>query len=184
MTSLSRTLKKRLEPRFPGVVFFPDRFLVVVFAAVLTWWCGWDQHGLEILGPMKDTGNGLFVFRWPFRASQMKHVRTAMATSFIISMLGFFESSVAAKALGEVQGSGIQGMTFSANRELIALGVGNVISGCFMGLPAFGGYGRSKVNAATGAKTPMSSIFLSLVTFLCLMFLMRYLFYLPVSFYS
>lgn len=133
------------------------------------------------MGPLKETGSGLFAFSWPFRASQMKHIRTAMASSFIISLLGFFESSVAAKALGEVQGAGIQGMTLSANRELVALGVGNLISGCFMGLPAFGGYGRSKLNAATGAKTPMSSIFLGLITFFCLTFLMRYLFYLPVS---
>lgn len=161
--------------------FFPDRFLVVVISAVLTWKCGWDKQGLEIMGPLKETGSGLFAFSWPFRASQMKHIRTAMASSFIISLLGFFESSVAAKALGEVQGAGIQGMTLSANRELVALGVGNLISGCFMGLPAFGGYGRSKLNAATGAKTPMSSIFLGLITFFCLTFLMRYLFYLPVS---
>lgn len=157
---------------------------MVVLSAVFTWKFNWESQGLEIMGPLKETGSGLFAFRWPIRGSQMKHIRTGMATSFIISLLGFFESSVAAKALGEVQGSGIQGMTLSANRELVALGVGNMVSGCFMGLPAFGGYGRSKLNAATGAKTPMSSIFLGLITFLCLTFLMRYLYYLPVSSYS
>lgn len=177
----ARILKRRVEHRFPSVNFFPDRFLVVVLSAVLTWKFNWEAHGLEIMGPLKETGSGLFAFRWPLLASQMKHIRASMATSFIISLLGFFESSVAAKALGEEQGRGIQDMTFSANRELVALGVGNIVSGCFMGLPSFGGYGRSKLNAATGAKTPMSSIFLGLITFFCLMFMMRYLFYLPVS---
>lgn len=105
-----------------------------------------------------------------------------MSTSFLIALLGFFESSVAAKSLGGGgQGETIQGMPLSANRELVALGVANIVGGCFMALPAFGGYGRSKVNAATGGKTPMSSIILSLITVICVLFLLPYFFYIPVS---
>ena len=106
-----------------------------------------------------------------------------MSTSFLIALLGFFESSVAAKSLGGGggQGEAIQGMSLSANRELVALGVANIVGGCFMALPAFGGYGRSKVNAATGGKTPMSSIILSLITVLCVLFLLPYFYYIPVS---
>lgn len=114
----------------------------------------------------------------------MHHVREAMSTSFLIALLGFFESSVAAKSLGGGEsrpGEGIQGMSLSANRELVALGVANIVGGCFMALPAFGGYGRSKVNASTGGKTPMSSIILSLITVICVLFLLPYFYYLPVS---
>lgn len=113
----------------------------------------------------------------------MQHVREAMSTSFLIALLGFFESSVAAKSLGGGEGKkgdGLQSMSLSANRELVALGVANVIGGCFMALPAFGGYGRSKVNASTGGRTPMSSILLSLITILCILFLLPYFYYLPV----
>jgi len=107
-----------------------------------------------------------------------------MGTSFLIALLGFFESSVAAKSLGGGEGrhgEGIQGMSLSANRELVALGVANIVGGCFMALPAFGGYGRSKVNKSTGGKTPMSSIILSLITLMCILFLLPYFYYLPVS---
>jgi len=48
-----------------------------------------------------------------------------------------------------------------------------------MALPAFGGYGRSKVNASTGGKTPMSSVFLALITLFCVMFVTPYFYYLP-----
>lgn len=48
-----------------------------------------------------------------------------------------------------------------------------------MALPAFGGYGRSKVNASTGGRTPMSSIILSLITIICVLFLLPYFYYLP-----
>jgi MFS superfamily sulfate permease-like transporter len=174
-------LKKKLQPHYPQVVYFPDRILVVILAAILTWRLDWDEKGLEILGPMKNTGNGVFEFKWPFQFSHMKHVRTAMSTSFIIALLGFFESSVAAKGLGESRGDGVKGMTVSPNREMVALGVANVVGGCFMALPAFGGYGRSKVNASTGARSPMSSIFLSLITLVCILVLLPYLYYLPVG---
>jgi MFS superfamily sulfate permease-like transporter len=112
----------------------------------------------------------------------MKHIREAMGTSFMIALLGFFESSVAAKSLGgEERKDGIQGIQLSANRELVALGVANIVGSCFRALPAFGGYGRSKVNASTGGKTPMSSVFLSLITIICVVFLLPAFHYLPVS---
>lgn len=180
-TVLRRILKRRLEPRFPAVVFFPDRFLVVFLSAVLAWKLQWDKQGLDVLGSLKEEGNPTFAFRWPYKLSHMRHLPTAMSTSFIIALLGFFESSIAAKGLGDGNNDGITGISFSANRELVALGVSNVIGGCFMALPAFGGYGRSKLNAATGAKSPMSGVFLGLITLICILFLLPYFYYLPVS---
>ncbi|EKD18273.1 uncharacterized protein L3040_004770 [Drepanopeziza brunnea f. sp. 'multigermtubi'] len=175
-----REMKKRMQPRYPNVAYFPDRFLVVVCAAVLTWQLRWDEKGLEILGEVKTIAGSPFTFRWPFQISHMKHIQEAMSTSFLIAMLGFFESSVAAKSLGGGDGKdGIQGIALSANRELVALGVANLVGGCFGALPAFGGYGRSKVNASTGGKTPMSSVFLSIITVLCVLFLLPAFHYLP-----
>jgi MFS superfamily sulfate permease-like transporter len=143
-----------------------------------------DRQGLEILGDVKPSTGSPFPFRWPLQPARMHHVREAMGTSFLIALLGFFESSVAAKSLGGGEGrpgEGIRGISLSANRELVALGVANIVGGCFMALPAFGGYGRSKVNKSTGGRTPMSSIILSLVTVICILFLLPYFYYLPVS---
>ncbi|TQV94205.1 sulfate permease [Cordyceps javanica] len=171
-----REMKRRLEPRYPSVVFVPDRFIVVVASAMLCWYFEWDKNGVEVLGAVKSATGTLFAFRWPFTLSHMKHIRSAMSTSFLIALLGFFESSVAAKSLGN---SSIPGMELSANREMIALGVANVVGSCFMSLPAFGGYGRSKVNKTTGGKTPMSSIALSLISLLSVLFLLPYFYFLP-----
>ncbi|KAF4595090.1 sulfate transporter [Ophiocordyceps camponoti-floridani] len=172
-----RELKRRLEPRFPSVVFIPDRFLIVAASAILCARLRWDEQGVDILGEVKSATGGLFAFRWPFQLAHMRHIRDAMSTSFLIALLGFFESSVAAKSLG---GSDtIQGMELSANREMIALGVANLVGASFMSLPAFGGYGRSKVNKSTGGKSPMSSIFLSLISLLSILFLLPEFYYLP-----
>ncbi|KAH6989176.1 sulfate transporter family-domain-containing protein [Ilyonectria sp. MPI-CAGE-AT-0026] len=172
-----RELKKRLQPRFPGVAYIPDRFFVVLVSAIMCWQLDWENQGVEILGEVKAANGNLFAVHWPFKLENMPHIRTAMSTSFLIALLGFFESSVAAKSLGSSET--IQGIQLSANRELIALGVANLVGGCFMSVPAFGGYGRSKVNKSTGGKSPMSSIFLSLIALLSILFLMPYFYYLP-----
>ncbi|KPM38299.1 putative sulfate transporter [Neonectria ditissima] len=172
-----RELKKRLQPRFPSVAYIPDRFFVVVVSAVLCSRLDWENQGVDILGDVKAADGNLFAFQWPFQMVHMEHIRSAMSTSFLIAMLGFFESSVAAKSLGSSET--IQGIQLSANRELIALGVANMVGGCFMSIPAFGGYGRSKVNKSTGGKSPMSSIFLSIIALLSILFLLPYFYYLP-----
>lgn len=172
-------MKKRLQPRYPGVAYIPDRFVVVVLSAILTWQLRWDQKGLAILGEVQTSGH-IFSIHFPFDTSHLKYAPDAINTALIISLLGFFESSVAAKSLGSGDRSkdGVH-MSISANRELIALGTANITGGLFMSLPAFGGYGRSKVNASTGGLTPMSSILLSFITIFCTIFLLPYFYYLP-----
>ncbi|KAK4095923.1 putative sulfate transporter protein [Parathielavia hyrcaniae] len=153
-----REIKRRLQPRYPGVAYFPDRFLVVVLSAFLAYRYEWDKAGVAVLGNVESASGHLFTFRWPLQPSNLPHMREAMSTSFLIALLGFFESSVAAKSLG---GEGFAGIQLSPNRELVALGSANLVGSCFGSLPAFGGYGRSKVNKSTGGCTPkpvMSSL--------------------------
>lgn len=178
-----REVKRRLQPRYPNVAYVPDRFLIVVLSAVLTWIFGWGDQGLAILGDMSG-GSSAFNFQWPITKSNWKYMADGWSVSLVIGLLGFFESSVAAKSLGTGEGQssdGIQGMSLSANRELVALGVANVVGGLFTAIPAFGGYGRSKVNASTGGRTPMSSVFLSVFALICVLLLLPYFYYLPVS---
>ncbi|RAR09733.1 high affinity sulfate transporter 1 [Stemphylium lycopersici] len=174
-----REFKKRMQPRYPNVAYIPDRFVVVVLAAILTWRYRLDEQGLAVLGEVNSNAK-LFSVHFPFETSHLKYVGDAINTALIIAMLGFFESSVAAKSLGsgEQNKEGVQ-MPLSANRELIALGTANITGGLFMALPAFGGYGRSKVNASTGGLTPVSSILLSVITILCTVFMLPYFYYLP-----
>ncbi|KAF1992261.1 high affinity sulfate transporter 1 [Aulographum hederae CBS 113979] len=174
-----REVKRRLQPRYPAVAYVPDRFIVVVLSAVFAWAFHWENKGVDILGNIESKGQP-FSVHFPFDFSHLKYASDAFSTSFIIALLGFFESSVAAKSLGTGgDQAGIQNVTLSANRELVALGVANIAGGLFMALPAFGGYGRSKVNASTGGRTPMSSIFLSIITVLCTLFLLPYFYYIP-----
>ncbi|KAK3688902.1 ADP-ribosylglycohydrolase-domain-containing protein [Podospora appendiculata] len=174
---LCREVKRRLQPRYPGVAYIPDRFLIVVVSAFLAYWFEWEKAGVQVLGKVEAASGHTFTFSWPFQMSNMTHIRDAMSTSFLIALLGFFESSVAAKSLGGDES--FAGIQLSPNRELVALGAANLVGACFMSLPAFGGYGRSKVNKSTGGRSPMASILLSILTLICILFLLPYLYYLP-----
>ncbi|KAI0999924.1 putative sulfate transporter [Podosphaera aphanis] len=175
-----RELKKRLQPRYPLVAYFPDRFIVVVLSAILTWKLQLDLMGLEILGEVKSRSKSTFPFQWPLKLKHLDLARDTMGTCFLIALLGFFESSVAAKSLASSDtDNAIQGIALSPNRELVALGLANFIGACFCSLPAFGGYGRSKVNVSTGGKTPMSSVFLSIITAISVLYLLPLFYYVP-----
>lgn len=150
-----------------------------MLSAVFAWSFDWEKQGVEVLGKVEAASGHIFAFRNPFQLSHMTHIRDAMGTSFLIGMLGFFESSVAAKSLGGEEI--VEGMQLSPNRELVALGAANLCGACFMAIPAFGGYGRSKVNKSTGGKSPMSSIMLSVITVICILFLLPWFYYIPVS---
>ncbi|CAI6334132.1 unnamed protein product [Periconia digitata] len=173
-----REFKKRLQSRYPSVAYIPDRFVVVLLSAIIVGTLRLDQRGVAILGQVNSSG-AVFSVHFPFETSHLKYASDAINTALIIALLGFFESSVAAKSLGSGDAKGGVQMPLSANRELIALGTANMTGGLFMALPAFGGYGRSKVNASTGGLTPMSNILLSLITILCTFFMLPYFYYLP-----
>lgn len=178
-----RETKKHLQPRYPNVAYIPDRFIIVVLSAVMAWKLDWAGQGVEILGDIRAKGTP-FKVHVPLDIDHLRNASDAFSTSFVIALLGFFESSVAAKSLGigESKRSGagtLKNMHLSANRELVALGIANIVGGLFMALPAFGGYGRSKVNASTGGRTPMSSIFLSIITVFAVLFMLPWFYYLP-----
>lgn len=178
MLTAHREMKRRLQPRYPAVAYIPDRLIVVVLSAILCYSLDWDNQGVDIMGDIKAASGHVFTFRWPFQLSHLTHIRDAMGTSFLIALLGFFESSVAAKSLGPSKD--VPGIQLSPNRELVALGTANLVGSCFMSMPAFGGYGRSKVNKQTGGKTPLSSICLSGLTVITIFFVLPYFYYLPV----
>ncbi|KAK6346649.1 hypothetical protein TWF696_006769 [Orbilia brochopaga] len=166
-----KAIRSKVEHRHSWVVFIPDRFVVVTVATTLAAQLKWKARGIEVLG---DVAEGSFALRFPFKHENIPEIRESLPTAFLIAVLGFFESVVAAKSLGSPIDSNI-----SSNRELVALGFANIVAGAGCGLPSFGGYGRSKLNQTTGGKTPMSSIVLAFVTLMSIFFLLPHFKHIP-----
>lgn len=152
---------KRWVPRFP-------RFLFVVGAGTLiVWGFGLDKAGVATV---KGVPAGLP----PLSLPSLEGAGALMPTAIAIAMVGFMESVSVAKAFARKNGYEI-----SADRELIALGAGNIAAGIFSGYPVTGGFSRTAVNAQAGARTGLSSLASAMVVGVTLLFLTPAFYYLP-----
>ncbi|KAJ9615048.1 hypothetical protein H2200_001122 [Cladophialophora chaetospira] len=175
-----RHFRTSLENRHRAVAYIPDRFVVVASSAALTWLLGWHEQGLQVLGQIQTPETNGLPFHWPFTLDHISSVSNLITTAFLIALLGLFESSLTAKSLRQASGgNNATSLVLDADQELIALGAANLIGGCFLALPSFGGYGRSKLNYSTGGRTPMSNVLLSAITLLCILTLLPAFYYLP-----
>lgn len=95
-------------------------------------------------------------------------------TALTISFVGYMESISVAKSLASRRREKID-----ANQELIALGAANVGAAFTGGYPVTGGFSRSIVNFAAGARTGMASIITAGLIALTLVMLTPLFFYLP-----
>lgn len=67
----------------------------------------------------------------------------------------------------------------NSNTELIALGIGNIFSGLFGGIPATGAIARTAANVKNGGRSPISGIVHALILLLILVVLMPYAAWIP-----
>ncbi|KAI0657719.1 sulfate anion transporter [Cubamyces menziesii] len=168
-----RTLK-RAGKRYWFIYRLPEVFIVVVVSTLLSDEFDWDQDGVEILGSVPiNTGSSFLQF--PLRKVTMRFLRRTTSTAVLISVVGFLDSIVAAK-----QNAGRFGYSISPNRELVALGAGNIVGSFVPGtLPAYGSITRSKLNGDLGGRTQMASLVCSTIVLLATFFLLPWLYYLP-----
>jgi len=76
--------------------------------------------------------------------------------ALLISLVGFVESVSVARALALRRGTAAERIV--PDRELLALGAANMAAGVSGGLPVTGGFARSVVNHAAGARTPLAGV--------------------------
>ncbi len=92
-----------------------------------------------------------------------------------LGLIGFMEAISIAKSIEAKHNS----YKVDANKELIALGFGNIIGSFFQTYPATAGFARTAVNDQSGAKTPLSSLIAAFIIALSLLFLTPAFFFLP-----
>jgi SulP family sulfate permease len=87
-------------------------------------------------------------------------------TALVITLVGFMESVAVAKVYARRHRYDLD-----PNQELVALGYSNVASGLFGGYPVTGGFSRTAVNDAAGARTPLASIVTAVLVLITVVFL-------------
>lgn len=150
---MARVTKSKLA-KFKWFQLLPEVLLVVITSSLLTYYFDWEHKGLAILG--KIDGKGIPLPSIP-AFPESKHMKDMLITSAMIAIIGFVESVVIAKTY-----SSKHNYSVSANRELVALGVANIVSGLCQGIPAFGSVSRTFFPfLLSGRKKPFCQLYLS-----------------------
>ncbi|CUM66003.1 uncharacterized protein PRCAT00003657001 [Priceomyces carsonii] len=170
-----RKMKTILTKRFhvKQAIYIPDLLLMVIITTYLSWNFEWKELGLEVVGDVSSNSTKVKISN-PFSLTKAPLYKELVSTALVCTMLGYFDSTTAAKALSTQYKFDV-----SSNRELIALGAVNFVVGLLGVLPSFGAIGRSKINILSGAKTPMASIFMSILALITLLYLLPFIYYLP-----
>ena len=144
--------------------------VVVVLGILVVYAFHLDHKGIVILG---EIPRGLPEFVIPtFDMALMEEISGLALT---LALIGFMEAISIAKSIEAKHNS----YRVDANKELIALGFGNIVGSFFQTYPATAGFARTAVNDQSGAKTPLSSLFAAFIIALSLLFLTPAFFYLP-----
>lgn len=171
-----RFLKKRLQRtglRYSSkFIYVPEILIVFLTYISLCAKYKWNEQGVAIIGTVRNNDSSP-LFRNPVSSTNWQYIKPLSTSGFLCAMLGFFESTTALKSLGSEYD-----LPISPNRELIALGSMNILGSLVGALPAFGGYGRSKINALS-AKTTMLGGIMAVCTIFIISFLLGGLYYVP-----
>jgi len=170
-----RNLKHtRLVQKYWFIHRIPEVLVVVIVSTILSDKLHWDDLGVAILGDVPIKTDKHF-FRFPIHQSTIGYLRSTTSTAVLIAVIGYLDSVVAAK-----QNADRFGYPISPNRELVALGAGNIIASFVPGcLPAYGSITRSRINADVGGRSQMASLICSALVLLATFFLLPALYFLP-----
>jgi MFS superfamily sulfate permease-like transporter len=121
----------------------PGAFVVISLGIVASRWFGLQAHGASVVGTIDLSGQmpslpGLDPHQW----AQLGEF------AFALALILYAESYSSIRTLALKHGD-----LTAPNRELLALGAANMLSGLFHGLPVGAGYSASATNEAAGAQS-------------------------------
>ncbi|HLR59044.1 MAG TPA: sulfate permease [Pseudogracilibacillus sp.] len=154
---------RRYLPRLPGSLIVVGLSILVVYFADL------QSLGVTIIGQVPQ---GFPTFSLP--KINLDVVIKLLPVALTISFIGFMESISIGKVI-----SAKENYTLDPNKELVGLGLANVVGSFFSGYPVAGSLSRSAVNHESGGKTQLSSFFTAVFILLTLLFFTDLFYYLP-----
>jgi len=96
--------------------------------------------------------------------------------AFTIALLAAIESLLSA-----VVADGMIGGNHRSNTELIGLGIANIFSGIFGGIPATGAIARTATNVKNGGRTPVAGIVHAITLLIIMLFIGKWAAYIPMA---
>jgi len=150
---------------------FPASLLVVIVSTLAVYFFKLNEQGVSIVG---EVPQGFPSLALPNLS--VESIQALLPIALTISFISFMESIAVAKSIASKEKYKID-----ANKELIGLGLANVVGAVFKGYPVTGGFSRTAVNYQAGAKTPLASIITAILVSTTVLFFTPLFYYLPNS---
>ena len=131
----------------------PGTFAVIIAGIAASSWLA--QHGVALTGPIR-LALAWPVFAWPQDTQWLPLMELGLALMFIL----YAESYSAIRTFALKHDEAVQ-----PNRDLLALGVANVVSGLLQGTPVGAGYSATAANEAAGARSRAAGFFAAAIIF-------------------
>lgn len=145
-------LVKRLRPRWP------DALLGLIVFSLLDGWLDLSALGVASLGGSHAIRSTLPNFSGvPLTLRELATVRDLLVPAMAIALLGMLEAVSISKTYSIKSGEEVD-----TNRELVAMGLGNVVSALFGSMPGSASFARSAANFQAGARSQVAGLLSSL----------------------
>jgi len=141
----------------------PGSLLVIVLGVAASGWLA--QHGVTLTGAINLTPAWVLP-KWPSSGQWLPSIELAAALLLVL----YAESYGAIRAFALKHGD-----RANANRDLLVLGVANVVSGLLHGMPLGAGYSGTSANEAAGARSRLAGLVAAGCVLLMVLLLLRWI---------
>ncbi len=150
-----------LLPRFTRAV--PPALVAIVSIGLLVAGLGLP---VRTLGDMADIAGGLPAFRLPDIPWTLETLRIIFPYAFLMAMVGLLETLLTLSLTDEITAS-----RGEPNRECLALGLANLLSGLCGGMGGCAMIGQTMINLTSGGRTRLSGITSGIMILLFVLYL-------------
>ena len=147
----------------------PGSLIAVLVGALI---CLIPIFTVNTIGSLYTISSSLPTFSFPTITGE--RLLALLPSAFTIALLAGIESLLSCVVSDKMIND-----KHNSNTELIALGAGNILVGCFGGIPATGAIARTAANVKNGGKSPLAGIIHAVVLLLVLVLLMPLASYIP-----
>ncbi len=149
-----------IVPRFTKLV--PSSLVAIIVVSLLTIGLGIPT---KTVGDVASIQGGFPPFNIPKIPFNLSHILTLLPYSFIVAGVGLIESLLTLNLIDEITQTRGKG-----NKECIAQGSANIVSGLFSGMGGCAMIGQSLINISSGARARLSGVVAAVGLLLFIMF--------------
>ncbi|XP_022942564.1 probable sulfate transporter 3.3 [Cucurbita moschata] len=143
----------------------------VILSTILVFALKADGHGISTIGKLQQ---GLNPPSWNMLRFQHSHLPLVIKTGLVTGIISLTEGIAVGRTFAAIKDYRVDG-----NKEMIAIGLMNVLGSFTSCYVTTGAFSRSAVNHNAGAKTAVSNIIMSVTIMVTLLFLMPLFQYTP-----